>query len=44
LATAAGAVAEDLPPSGDLDPSEYLDLQPVGAMRPDHDDDDLSLD
>jgi type IV secretion system protein VirD4 len=39
---AAGAAAEDLPPSGHLDPGEYLDLQPVGALRHDHDD-DLSL-
>jgi len=39
---ASGASAEDLPPSGHLDPGEYLDLQPVGALRHDHDD-DLSL-
>jgi type IV secretion system protein VirD4 len=35
--------AEDLPPSGHLDPGEYLDLQPVGALRHDFGDDDLSL-
>jgi type IV secretion system protein VirD4 len=39
----AGAGAEDLPPSGHLDPGEYLDLQPVGGLRHDFDDDDLSL-
>jgi type IV secretion system protein VirD4 len=42
LQGAAGAAAEDLPPSGHLDPGEYLDLQPVGALSPDHDD-DMSL-
>ena len=42
LADAAGAAAEDQPPPGHLDVGEYLDLQPVGALRHDHDD-DLSL-
>jgi len=38
-----GGAAADLPPSGHLDPGEYLDLQPVGALRHGFDDDDLSL-
>ena len=40
---AYGAAAEDLPPSGHVDPGEYLDLQPVSALRHGHDDDDFSL-
>jgi len=42
-AAAYGAAAEDLPPSGHFDPGEYLDLQPVSALRHGHDDDDFSL-
>jgi hypothetical protein len=31
--------AEDMPAAAHIDPGEYLDLQPVGALRHDHDDD-----
>jgi type IV secretion system protein VirD4 len=37
-----GAASEDLPLAY-VDPGEYLDLQPVGALRHGHDDDDFSL-